>query len=118
MCCHQKAHKFDQTKVNMFKIYFLAVATMMDPSAVPVPAATMMDPLAGPVRSVHAASMFVCQKIKSCRNWDTSDFPVVVATSLSDDKPLTINLIEALGGTGRVSALMKKAGVKCVWMPK
>jgi hypothetical protein len=116
-------HLFYLMTVNKLKIFVLAFATMMDPLAHPAEnahaaVAKIIHPLAAPVYSVHAASLSVDQKIKSCCNWDTTDFPVVVSTSLTDDKPLTINLIETFGGTGRVGKLMKEAGVKVFWLPK
>jgi hypothetical protein len=116
-------HLFNLMIADKLKIFVLAFASMMDPSAHPaenahVAAVKMIHSSAAPVYSVHAASLSVDQKIKSCCNWDTTDFPVVVSTSLTDDKPLTINLIETFGGTGRVGKLMKEAGVKVFWLPK
>ena len=116
-------HLFHLMTVNKLIIFVLAFATMMDPLDHPAEnahaaAAEIIHPLAAPVYSVHAASLSVDQKIKSCCNWDTTDFPVIVSTSLTDDKPLTINLIETFGGTGRVGKLMKEAGVKVFWLPK
>ena len=97
---------------------------MMDPSAVPLhsvdaaASASVIDALCRAVQSVHAASVLVDQMIKSCCNWDTTDFPVVVTTSLTDDKLQTINLMDTFGGTGCVGKLKKAAGVNCHWLPK